>query len=233
MTMQVLGLDIGGRRTSRRAHINGRPHALVPFALWKHPAALWQLELASLCGKATLPAHDRLAVTMTGELCDCFETRAAAWKRFWKCVATAAGNTPIDIWCRNNEVLLQVGMTLGTTRWVWRRPIGLHKAAFRGSAISGRKRASARHRIDDHRHRISRSRHARSARACGHGPDGVRRVGHLHGSSPHSDLARCLVIRGGGRVFCDDAGCVCFRRLAGGGSQRLRHRGWPTVRTRS
>ena len=44
----------------------------VPFALWKQPDKL-PAALAELV--AQFPDADELAVTMTGELCDCFETK--------------------------------------------------------------------------------------------------------------------------------------------------------------
>lgn len=69
--MQWLGLDIGG------AHVkvaDGRGFAAsFPFALWKHPQKLTQ-ELRTLIAQA--PRCDHLAVTMTGELADCFASKA-------------------------------------------------------------------------------------------------------------------------------------------------------------
>ena len=79
MTTQVLGLDIGGANL-KAAHSDGSARAIA-FPLWKHPERL-TAELATLC--ATMPPNDLLAVTMTGELCDCFETRAPACKRSCK-----------------------------------------------------------------------------------------------------------------------------------------------------
>jgi probable H4MPT-linked C1 transfer pathway protein len=100
MTTQVLGLDIGGANL-KAAHSHGVARS-VPFALWKHPDRLAD-ELARL--GASMPAHDRLAVTMTGELCDCFETRRAGVQAILQSVAAAAGRTPIRVWSTHGRFL--------------------------------------------------------------------------------------------------------------------------------
>jgi probable H4MPT-linked C1 transfer pathway protein len=100
MTIQVLGLDIGGANL-KAAHSNGAVRS-VPFALWKHPDRLRD-ELARLV--ASMPAHDLLAVTMTGELCDCFETRRAGVQAILQSVAAAAGRTPIRVWSTRGRFL--------------------------------------------------------------------------------------------------------------------------------
>ncbi len=78
----VLGLDIGGANL-KAAHTGGA--ASRPFALWKRPhdlaAALQELV-------AGLPPADRVAVTMTGELCDCFATRRDGVRHILDAVAT-------------------------------------------------------------------------------------------------------------------------------------------------
>ena len=70
MPKRVAGLDIGGANL-KLATTNG--FALhQPFALWRQPERLAD-ELRSLLREA--PQFDVVAVTMTGELCDCFETK--------------------------------------------------------------------------------------------------------------------------------------------------------------
>lgn len=70
--MQWLALDIGGANLKVA---DGLGHAeSFPFELWREPDQLTQ-ELRTLIAQA--PSCDRLAVTMTGELADCFETKAA------------------------------------------------------------------------------------------------------------------------------------------------------------
>src|SRR5713101_7100915 len=89
----VLGLDIGGANL-KAAHTNGSARQ-VPFELWKNPdglsEALRQLLLS-------WPAYNLLAVTMTGELCDCFATRWEGVAAILSAIASAAGATPVHIW---------------------------------------------------------------------------------------------------------------------------------------
>ena len=66
----ILGLDIGGANL-KAADSQGSARTL-PFALWKDPGRLPDM-LCELLG--SMPAADVLAVTMTGELCDCFATK--------------------------------------------------------------------------------------------------------------------------------------------------------------
>jgi probable H4MPT-linked C1 transfer pathway protein len=69
--MVTLGLDIGGAHL--KAALGAREFRTRPFALWKEPGRL-PAELAELVAGW---AWDRVAVTMTGELCDCYDSRAA------------------------------------------------------------------------------------------------------------------------------------------------------------
>jgi probable H4MPT-linked C1 transfer pathway protein len=88
----VLGLDIGGANL-KAAHTNG--HAVAqPFPLWRSPSHLTE-QLRQLL--AALPPHDLLAVTMTGELCDCFASKAEGVAAILHSVATAA-DTPVEVW---------------------------------------------------------------------------------------------------------------------------------------
>ena len=89
----ILGLDIGGANL-KAADTGERAHS-VPFPLWKNPAGLADT-LRGLIGRFDPP--DRLAVTMTGELCDCFETKAEGVAHILDAVETIAGPTPIDVW---------------------------------------------------------------------------------------------------------------------------------------
>lgn len=89
----IIGLDIGGANL-KAAHSNG-PCRSQPFPLWKTPETLDE-ELSRLIGD-WLPASG-LGVTMTGELADCFETRAEGVDRILTAVETAAGTTPVSVW---------------------------------------------------------------------------------------------------------------------------------------
>src|SRR5262245_5640726 len=68
--VDLLGLDVGGA-TLKAADETGRA-AARRFPLWRTPAALTEA-LSELC-RPWLPRA--IAAVMTGELCDCFETRA-------------------------------------------------------------------------------------------------------------------------------------------------------------
>ncbi len=69
--MRWIALDIGGANVKVA---DGEDYAVTqPFAIWKTPQALPQF-LRRLIAES--PHADRLAVTMTGELADCFESKA-------------------------------------------------------------------------------------------------------------------------------------------------------------
>jgi probable H4MPT-linked C1 transfer pathway protein len=89
----VLGLDIGGANL-KIAHTDGRALS-SPFPLWKDPALLPHA-LRSLIG--SLPPADVWAVTMTGELADCFESKRQGVHSILDSVAEAAGSTRVRVW---------------------------------------------------------------------------------------------------------------------------------------
>jgi probable H4MPT-linked C1 transfer pathway protein len=89
----VLGLDIGGANL-KAAHTNGTA-CLMPFELWKAPDRL-QEALGDLL--KLMPKFDLLAVTMTGELCDCFETKRQGVVSILDSLVIAANHIPIRIW---------------------------------------------------------------------------------------------------------------------------------------
>jgi probable H4MPT-linked C1 transfer pathway protein len=89
----IVGLDIGGANL-KAAHTSGAANTR-PFPLWKHPERL-AAELRLL--RAAMPAHDRLAVTLTGELCDCFASKRDGVLAILQGVEEAATGTPIDVW---------------------------------------------------------------------------------------------------------------------------------------
>ena len=93
MTMQVLGLDIGGANL-KAAHSGGTAR-IEPFRLWRDPGRLTE-ELTRLC--ADMPPHNLLAVTMTGELCDCFAGKREGVQAILQGVRRASGGIPIRVW---------------------------------------------------------------------------------------------------------------------------------------
>ena len=70
MTATWLALDVGGANL-KAAHSSGAVKSL-PFELWRRPdqlgAALARLAVG-------FSRFDRVALTMTAELCDCFATK--------------------------------------------------------------------------------------------------------------------------------------------------------------
>jgi probable H4MPT-linked C1 transfer pathway protein len=89
----VLALDIGGANL-KAAHANG-VCLLQPFALWKQPAGLAHA-LRDLFRQ--LPPFDLLAVTMTGELCDCFATKRQGVEAILDAVEEAAPMSWVLVW---------------------------------------------------------------------------------------------------------------------------------------
>jgi len=89
----ILGIDIGGANL-KAAHTNGAA-LTVPFALWRYPNELTG-RLRAI--RAQMPAHDRIALTMTGELCDCFESKRNGVLAILGSAEEAADGTSLRIW---------------------------------------------------------------------------------------------------------------------------------------
>lgn len=98
----VIGLDIGGANL-KAAHSGGAAR-VQGFALWKHAAALPEA-LRRLLGE--LPRGEGLAVTMTGELCDCFTTKKEGVRAILAAVAAAAASMHVQVW-RNDGRLVSL-----------------------------------------------------------------------------------------------------------------------------
>lgn len=91
--MATLGLDIGGANL-KAATEEGTARSR-PFDLWRTPELLSKA-LRELI--AEFPAVDRIAVTMTGELADCFTTKAEGVAQIVRSAVQAAGQTRLNIW---------------------------------------------------------------------------------------------------------------------------------------
>ena len=91
--MNVLALDIGGANL-KLAHSGGFA-ASWPFPLWQRC-----LELANALTEilASAPPADRLAVTMTGELADCFESKIDGVNAILDAVEQAAGSRRVLVY---------------------------------------------------------------------------------------------------------------------------------------
>ncbi|HKB38448.1 MAG TPA: hydantoinase/oxoprolinase family protein [Gemmataceae bacterium] len=102
MTRAVLGFDIGGANT-KAAHSGGEGLSRT-FALWKDPEGVaLRPVLREL--RAALPPASALAVTMTGELCDCFASKREGVSRILDAVADVAGDTPVLVWRTDGQLV--------------------------------------------------------------------------------------------------------------------------------
>ncbi len=91
--MRWIGIDVGGANLKLS---DGRAFAQSqPFALWKHPQ---QLADAIRTALAQSPPHDAVAATMSGELCDCYETKAEGVQQIASSLADAAGDRPVFLY---------------------------------------------------------------------------------------------------------------------------------------
>lgn len=98
--MTWLGLDIGGANLKAA---DARGFAVSrPFAIWRGPDRLTE-ELQSLLADA--PLHDRLAVTMTAELADCFETKSQGVNAVIDAVVAAASDREAVVYATSGEFL--------------------------------------------------------------------------------------------------------------------------------
>jgi probable H4MPT-linked C1 transfer pathway protein len=88
-----VGLDIGGANL-KGAHSHGEART-IPFALWKEPEGL-PSRLRELLGM--LDPAENLAVTMTGELCDCFASKREGVEVILQAVRKVAGNRLVKVW---------------------------------------------------------------------------------------------------------------------------------------
>jgi probable H4MPT-linked C1 transfer pathway protein len=118
MTISVLGLDIGGANL-KAAHSNGSAR-LRPFPLWKQPAQL-PPALAELI--QPFPPFNTLAVTMTGELCDCFETRRQGVHAILNAVAELAAGRRIVVWSLDSRFVdlnraRQIPLRIAAGNWL-------------------------------------------------------------------------------------------------------------------
>lgn len=91
--MGVLGLDIGGANL-KAAHSSGGACS-KPFALWKDPAGLADA-VRQVVG--VMPPAEAWAVTMTGELCDCFEIKRRGVRAILEAVDAVRDGVPVRVW---------------------------------------------------------------------------------------------------------------------------------------
>jgi probable H4MPT-linked C1 transfer pathway protein len=106
--MKWLALDVGGANLKTS---DGQGFAQsYAFALWRDPGSLAQ-QIRTAISEA--PATDHLAVTMTGELADCFETKAAGVKFILQAVSTGSDNRHTRVYLVDGRMVTpQVALSL-------------------------------------------------------------------------------------------------------------------------
>lgn len=115
--MKVVGIDIGGANL-KGADTFGQA-IQVPFPMWKEADNL-KKTLKDLL--ARLSPFDLLAVTMTAELADCFETKAEGVDFILSAVETAAQGLPIVVWQTGAEfvspkVAREIPLLVAAANW--------------------------------------------------------------------------------------------------------------------
>ncbi len=98
--MSWLALDIGGANLKAADGLGWARS--VPFALWREPE-----RLAAALGEliVTTPADARLAVTMTGELCDCFRTKAEGVRHILVAVREVAAGREVGVYLVDGRIV--------------------------------------------------------------------------------------------------------------------------------
>ena len=98
--MTWLGLDIGGANL-KAANAAGWAHS-TPFALWRNRDGLAEA-LAGLL--AIAPEAQRLAVTMTGELCDCYRTKTEGVRHILSAVREVADSREVFVYLTDGRLV--------------------------------------------------------------------------------------------------------------------------------
>ncbi len=93
MPRAVLGLDVGGANL-KAVHASGVARGRR-FALWRHPEGLAAALRELVAG---MPPAELVAVTMTGELCDCYESKRQGVAAILAAVRSALGGTALRVW---------------------------------------------------------------------------------------------------------------------------------------
>lgn len=98
--MSWLGLDIGGANLKAA---DGRGWARsVPFPLWLNPNGLADALVELI---ACAPSVERIVVTMTGELCDAFRTKAEGVRHILSAVHQAAGGREVRVYLVDGRIV--------------------------------------------------------------------------------------------------------------------------------
>lgn len=103
--MAWIGLDVGGANLKVA---DGHEYAhSEPFPLWQHPdqltVAIKRLLAAVTTHLRVEPCHQQLALTMTGELADCFQSKSAGVRAIVTATEQAAGGRAIRVYLTNGQ----------------------------------------------------------------------------------------------------------------------------------
>lgn len=115
--MNWLGIDIGGANLKAADGAGWTAHS--PFALWKDPQRLAERLVQLL---AAAPVRYRLAVTMTGELADCFETKATGVRFILNALMQAAPRSQVRVYRGDGNLVtveqaLAEPLTVAAANW--------------------------------------------------------------------------------------------------------------------
>ncbi|WP_166826796.1 hydantoinase/oxoprolinase family protein [Thalassoroseus pseudoceratinae] len=115
--MRTLGLDIGGANI-KAADVDGMARSMA-FPLWEQPDRLSEVLRDFI---AEFPPPDRFAVTMTGELADCFRTKADGVDSILAAVEQVANDRPIVVWQTgaefvSPEVAREIPLLVAAANW--------------------------------------------------------------------------------------------------------------------
>ena len=98
--MTWLALDIGGANIKAA---DGRGHAhSMPFPLWRNHKRLAGALSDTL---ASSPTHEQIAVTMTGELADCFTTKAEGVHAILDAVEQTANSQRVSVYLTDGRLV--------------------------------------------------------------------------------------------------------------------------------
>ncbi len=115
--MPTVGLDIGGANIKAASHC-GKAKT-IPFAMWKHPHRLSE-QLVKISSGFNPQA--RIAVTMTGEMADCFASRTVGVRHIVACVLEAFPDKEVSFfgsdgtWLSSNDAASQP-LRLAASNW--------------------------------------------------------------------------------------------------------------------
>lgn len=96
--MKIVGLDIGGANI-KIADTDGSAKSL-PFELWKTPERLAERLRDALTG---FEPFDQAALTMTGELADCFATKREGVEHILAHTTASCSGRPVHVWQTGGE----------------------------------------------------------------------------------------------------------------------------------